>query len=122
MLYIDRDFDKSDVPSITGTLKQAEEERMDAIISSYYTYNVFVPYESVIPFIPLNFSHWDTLYIVHSLKKNVVFTHFPQPHKVALITMQPLLVDLTVLSEIFDLELHNVIREKEQLPDSFFYS
>ena len=120
MLYIDRDFDKSDVPSITGTLKQAEEERMDAIISSYYTYNVFVPYESVIPFIPLNFSHWDTLYIVHSLKKNVVFTHFPQPHKVALITMQPLLVDLTVLSEIFDLELHNVIREKEQLPDSFF--
>lgn len=103
-------------------VRMAQEERMDAIIVSYHHSEKMSSYDTSVPIIPINFSNWETLNILQSLKKNIVDTHIPHPHKVALITVAPLSLDLKILSEIFELELHNIIRDGETLPDSFFHA
>lgn len=120
MLYIPTKLKEQTDNDYREFVQLAREKHMDAIIVSYYFSEKMSRYDSSVPIIPINFSNWETLDILQSLKKNIVDTHIPHPHKVALITAAPLSLDLTILSDIFGLELHNIIRDGEILPDSFF--
>lgn len=120
MLYIQTNLKEPADDTYREFLHMALEKHMDAIIVSYYISKKISAFETSVPIIPINFSNWETLNILQSLKKNIVDTHIPHPHKIALITVTPLSLDLTILSEIFGLELHNIIRDGEELPDSFF--
>ena len=107
---------------ISDYLEKAQQEQVDAIIVSYYHSSEHLSSETSIPIITINFSNWETLNILLSTKKNIIDTHIPHPHKVALITTEPLSIDLDVLSEVFGIELHNILRDAEELPDSYFHT
>lgn len=120
LYYIDIDPKVDSWPIYITKLRWAEEEGIDVIICSFYDYHRLSKLESSIPVISSNFSNWETLSIINSLKKNVVEKHFPHPHKVAMVTVEPLAANLNELSAIFDLELHNVIRPRENINENYF--
>lgn len=103
-------------------MEKAKEEQVDAIIVSYYHSSEHLASEALIPVITINFSNWETLNILLSAKKNVIDPHIPHPHKVALLTVEPLSIDLDILSQVFGIELHNILRDRENLPDSYFHT
>lgn len=120
LFYIETDSKHSEVRDYVPKLRWAEREGVDAILCIYSDYVKMQKAGTSIPLIPLYFTSWETLGVVQSLKKNVVDKQLIRPHKVALLTQMPITVDLQMLNEIFDLELHNVIRTGAEVSDEFF--
>ena len=117
------DYDHElDVRSIyLEKIRWAEQNGIDVVISGYYNSKTLAGIKSSIPILTSNFSNWETLSIVHSLKKNLIDKYIPHPRKVGLLTVEPLFVDLQQLNDIFDLDLHNVVRQDSlDLPQEFF--
>ena len=102
-------------------IRWAEQNGIDVILAGYYNSKVLDGIKTMIPILTSNFSNWETISILEMIKKDVVEKHIPHPHKIGLLTVEPLHVDMQQLSDIFDLDIHNVIRpDMSTLSEDYF--